>query len=97
LPARRGAVFIDAVSVEGTFYVTAEDGTHGRELWKSDGTRDGTRMVANLSKRGNSTPRWLTRVNDRLFFSAYRPGTGRELWKSNGTANGTTLIRDIWR
>jgi ELWxxDGT repeat protein len=30
-------------------YFTARDDAHGRELWTSDGTFDGTRLVADLN------------------------------------------------
>jgi ELWxxDGT repeat protein len=41
------------------------------------------------------SPRKLTNVAGRLFFSARRAGQGRELWESDGTAAGTHLVKDI--
>ena len=39
----------DLTDVGGTLFFTADDGTHGRELWKSDGTRAGTVLVKDIN------------------------------------------------
>lgn len=84
------------VSVGGTLYFTANDGVHGRELWKSDGTRAGTVMVRNIrTGSASSKPLELTNVAGTLFFTATDGVHGRELWKSDGTKAGTLMVRDI--
>ena len=86
----------DLVVIGSTTYFTANDGTHGDELWKSDGTAAGTVMVADINPTsGSSFPGDLTNVNGELFFSANDGTHGYELWKSDGTAAGTVMVADI--
>jgi ELWxxDGT repeat protein len=82
--------------VNGTLYFMANDGIHGAELWKSDGTSAGTVLVKDIEYgyRG-SYAAGLTNVNGTLFFSAVTESSGIELWKSDGTSTGTVLVKDI--
>jgi ELWxxDGT repeat protein len=65
-------------NVNGVDYFTANDGTHGRELWKSDGTATGTTLVKDIkSGTGSSNPDYLTNVNGTLFFTADEAPTAR--------------------
>jgi hypothetical protein len=83
-------------AVGSTLFFAANDGVHGNELWKSDGTYAGTKMVKNIRPLGKSSdPENLVNVNGTLFFTATDGQHGRELWKSNGTKAGTKMIKDI--
>lgn len=89
-----GAPF--AAAVKRTLFFSGSDGRTGLELWRSNGTSAGTRLVREIRPglRG-SEPRELTSVGNTLFFTANDGKTGRELWKSDGTSKGTTRVKDI--
>src|SRR6478736_5083872 len=82
--------------VNGLAFFTANDGSHGVELWKTDGTSAGTTLVTDLSPGASSSyPGDLANVNGTLFFRANDGTHGDELWKSDGTAAGTVMVADI--
>src|SRR4051812_19215348 len=61
----------ELVAIGSTTYFTADDGVHGVELWKSDGTAAGTVLVKDVYfGSGNSEPGEFTNVNGTLFFAA---------------------------
>jgi ELWxxDGT repeat protein len=58
------------VPVGSKVFFAADDGVHGVELWQSDGSLDGTQLVADLSPGSkNSDPDNLISVGTSLFFS----------------------------
>jgi ELWxxDGT repeat protein len=67
----------------GTLFFTADDGSHGIELWMSDGTEAGTVLVGDIypgTTESSSNPQYLTDVNGTLFFAADDGNHGVELW-----------------
>lgn len=62
------------------------------ELWATDGTVEGTRLVEDVNPAGPSNPSFLVELGGRLFFLADTP-QGRELWRSDGTAEGTARVK----
>jgi ELWxxDGT repeat protein len=84
------------VALGGFVFFAADDGVAGIELWKSDGTVAGTRLVKDLCPGScPSGPLFLTAVGSELFFTADDGAHGRELWKSDGTEAGTVLVKDV--
>jgi ELWxxDGT repeat protein len=80
----------------GVLYFRAWDVDHGTELWRTDGTPQGTVLVTDLVPGpGSSDPQSLTAAGGLLYFSAWDQHHGRELWASDGTAAGTRLVDDI--
>lgn len=60
-----------SVAIDGTLFFTADDATHGAELWRSDGTAAGTRKVKDVA----SGPDWtaaadFSAIDGRLVYSA---------------------------
>ena len=88
--ARHGArVYFHATTLE-----------NGVELWRTDGTTDGTTLVYDICReiRPNpaSSPHNLTAVNDTLFFVARDPDHGNELWRTTDGPAKVQMVKDIF-
>ena len=91
----------ELANVSGTLFFSAYDPDHGVELWKSDGTKDGTKLVKDIRPGGGldggSAPLEITSFRGLALFRAAEDGFGGgyELWKSDGTKRGTRLVKDL--
>lgn len=85
------------VDLNGTALFIGDDGTSGRELWKSDGTPGGTQRVKDIlpGSGGGLEGSMLVVVGNVVYFAARDGVHGRELWKSDGTTAGTVMVKDI--
>ena len=89
----------ELTTVGGVAYFVANDGATGREVWRTDGTTAGTRLVRNI--RPDPDPLWyrpeqLTAVGDRLFFIEQSEREGPpQLWTSDGASAGTVMLAQL--
>lgn len=80
--------------ISGVFF-SADDGVHGRELWVTDGTLSGTKMIVDLASRRSkgSNPAYLTLFRGEIYFQAtVDEAIGVELYKTDGTSSNTRLV-----
>src|ERR1051325_7394382 len=79
-----------------TVFFAASTDAYGSELWSTDGTSAGTKLVADIVPgTSSSSPGAFRTVNGVLLFSARDANHGVELWTSDGTAAGTHLFLDL--
>lgn len=95
-PAGTAVAVRSIVAVGERVFFAGNDGVHGFELWTSDGSEEGTRLVEDIRPGpAGDVITELTAVGDVVFFVVDDGEHGRELWTSDGTANGTHLVRDV--
>jgi len=87
----------------GEVYFIADDGVHGKELWKTDGTEEGTVMLKDIAQGNNSSiwftgglavKEWTAIHQGMLYFVADDSIHGPELWRTDGTSEETLMVAD---
>lgn len=85
--------------VDGTLFFNAASPKHGRELWKSDGTAEGTTLVFDITPGAESTRFGDETLssNGMLYFTVVNSDTNGlitsvELWVTDGTDVGTRKL-----
>ncbi|QRK08832.1 hypothetical protein JQX13_01260 [Archangium violaceum] len=82
-------------------FFVVNDETHGSELWVSDGTPGGTRLVKDIAPGQEDSGAYnLKAVGSTLLFFRYVSATTttparNELWRSDGTDTGTVMVKDL--
>ena len=82
--------------MDGVLYFIAADNSHGKELWRTDGTDAGTYQVKDINPDSFSGdhPQNMTNVNSILYFTEFH-GDNTSLWKTDGTESGTVKCFDF--
>ena len=82
-------------AVGSTLYFQGSGPYSGRELWKTDGTFAGTRLVRDITPlQGGTDIRFMRNLNGTLYFLGWG-NAGYALWKSDGTEDGTVIVADL--
>lgn len=79
---------VESLVFDGTLYFRALDAEHGAELWRTDGSEEGTWLVADLTPGPESSyPSRFIAHDGSLYFIA-----GGNIYRSDGSASGTKPI-----
>lgn len=91
----------DLTALNSFLFFSADDGSHGRELWRSNGTTAGTVMITDINATGggggqptlSSNPSQMMQVGSVVYFTANNGINGTELWKYSGGV--ASMVKDI--
>lgn len=91
----------DVAKVGNIVLFAATDSTHGTELWRTDGTTKGTKLVKDIYRDPasdfppSSSPTGLTTIGKYVFFTADFPNRKKGIVRTDGTSAGTKLVQII--
>lgn len=81
---------------DGYLYFVANDTIHGAEIWRSDGTPEGTEIFEDYYPGEDwSSPARFVICNDKLFFFASTPEHGYELRVIENSNSSIQLVKDV--
>lgn len=75
-------------SHDGTYFFSAT-GISGTELWRTDGTEEGTVLVSDIhrgTRTGSAAPNNFATFDDKMYFAANDGLKGSELWSYDGSS-----------
>jgi ELWxxDGT repeat protein len=84
-----------SVISNNTLYFIANDGISNGEIWKTDGTKDGTKKITTFL---NSNISKLTLIGENFYF-LIKNKDSLEVWISDGSEEGTKIVKEnlpIW-
>lgn len=82
-------------------YFNGSDFIYGSELWVTDGTPAGTKILKNINTndgggvQSNGAPFNMQVFNNKIYFTADDGIYGAELWVTDGTTAGTQMVKDL--
>lgn len=80
----------------GKIYFAGSNHTNGTELWVSDGTISGTRMLEDAAPGYESLfPIGIKDLNNQLIFWGHSNNGTHGLWRSDGREGGTVFLKDF--
>ncbi|MEO6583940.1 MAG: ELWxxDGT repeat protein, partial [Ferruginibacter sp.] len=89
----------DFFALNSVILFTANDGTHGDEFWRTDGTPAGTSMLKDINPGTASSADLNFNVfhpfNNRAYFTAYDGISTGEIWSTDGSPGSATLLKDV--
>ncbi len=98
-----GNYFGDPIKFKNKLLLCRSDGNTGYELWISDGTTLGTKLLKDIvpGSEGSYPHDFINRNNEVIFTVATKDElTGNliyELWKTDGTESGTQFIDTVFK
>jgi len=85
----------DWIEYNNKLYFSGNHNNSGYELWVTDGTSEGTKVVTNINSNGASKPSSFILFKDKIYFVAFSQETGYEVYYTDGTEEGTKILKDI--
>ncbi|NOZ45613.1 MAG: hypothetical protein GXO79_02415 [Chlorobi bacterium] len=92
------------VALNNILYFVCKTQEYGREIWRSDGTEEGTYILKDINP-GTKNGFEMYNVadyyksfylyNKKIYFAANDGQHGGELWVTDGTEAGTYMVKDI--